>query len=578
MTMKKTNLTRCLSVLLVLVMAFVLLLSGCKKAPADDTTTTTTTTAATTTTGSGSEDGASTTSGNGTTTTGKTTSGNSVSTTTAAAGSVTNMPLEKPVTFTVFLQEHPNQPVKLDAMKWNAVKSLTNVTLDVDVASSSTATSKLQAASASGKMYDITILQYAHLRNLKESLFMDVTELMKTKTPNYYNLVKDDPDLNLFRINGKFRGFCMFVNDTVTEEYESQPIVTAIRKDVLTKNNLKVPTTWEEWFTVMKALKKKYPSSTPYSGRAMSYITDYWTQALTGYRPGINYSTRDGKYVAGVLQSNFRSALQFMKSCYDEGILDPNFDNLSAASFAEGAADNKVFFWIDNGVNLVSQNNALQQVDKNAAFVEMNLMKSHLNSNKKSGMAITQTTNYVQMYCLSSQTQHKEELLQFMDWCYSHEGMLTNNLGIQGETYELNSDGSPYVPQNIWQKYASNVMPEYAWMSDLGLGQLCFAPRVLSNSGVEWKGRPLVKETADAAYKSALAADFKAGCYDTNVYITPDIDSTKQSQYATINKYIGTQMVRFIKGTRAMSEFNTFISELEKMGLPALVDACNKAK
>ena len=208
----------------------------------------------------------------------------------------------------------------------------------------------------------------------------------------------------------------------------------------------------------------------------------------------------------------------------------------------------------------------------------MNLMTSHLNNNKKSGMAITQTTNYVQMYCLSSQTKNKEELLRFIDWCYSYEGMMTNNLGIQGETYELNPDGSPYVPQKIWQKYANNAMPEYAWMSDLGLGQLCFAPRVLSNSGVEWKGRTATQETASAAYESALAADFKAGCYDTNVYVTPDIDSTKQSQYATINKYIGTQMVKFIKGTRAMSEYNTFISELNKMGLPELVDACNKAK
>lgn len=486
------------------------------------------------------------------------------------------MPFDEPVTFTVFLAEHPNQPIKTDAIKWDAITQLTNVTLDVDFVAQSAAANKLSAATASGQMYDITWIQYMWLRNMKSSVFMDLTDLIKTETPHYYELVKDDPDLNLFRVFGKYLGFSMVVYDDMKTPYQTDGLTTAIRKDILDKENLKVPTSWQQWFDVMKQLKKKYPNSTPFSGRSINFIINYMAQAMTGYEYSISYNSAEKKYTCGALQNSFRPLLQFMKNCYDEGILDPNFDKVSPATFLEAATSNKLFFWIDNGVNLYTQNNALQATDKNAAFVPMNLMTSHLNNNKKAGLAFTQSTNYATMYCLSATTKHKEELLHFMDWCYSDEGMLVNCCGRQDDTYKLNKDGTPYIPESIWSKFSSNAMPEYAWMSTYGLGQLCFAPRVLSTDGIEWKGRTTVNEKDDPAFKKQYEADLAAGCYRASVPLQPDVDSTMQSRIVTLNKYISNQMVKFIKGTRPLSEFNTFVNELNKMGIQEVLDACNK--
>jgi len=209
--------------------------------------------------------------------------------------------------------------------------------------------------------------------------------------------------------------------------------------------------------------------------------------------------------------------------------------------------------------------------------VSMNLMKSHLNGNKKTGTAYTQAGNYSTLYCLSSKADHKDELLDFMDWCYTEEGMLVNCLGKEGVTYEMDKDGVPYLPKKVWSKYIDNAMPEYAYMSDLGLGQLCFAPRVLQpNSGAKWVGRKEKLEEDDASFdNSVFQQDIKDGCYVSLLNVTPDLDSDTLSRYEQINQYMRNQVVKFIKGTRALSEFSAFQNELKKLGIEDVLKACN---
>ena len=179
---------------------------------------------------------------------------------TAVKGKV-SIPLSKPITFTLFLEEHSSQPVKTDALKWKAIAKKTNVTLDVDVGVGSAATTKLAAAAASGKMYDISCIKHGKLTTMKPTLFLDLTKrINKDETPNYYNLVKNDlADMKLLRVGGKVLGFSMYVTDTFENgkwgPYETAACPMGIRMDILENNGLKAPTTWDEWFNVMKKLK-----------------------------------------------------------------------------------------------------------------------------------------------------------------------------------------------------------------------------------------------------------------------------------------------------------------------------------
>lgn len=310
------------------------------------------------------------------------------------------------------------------------------------------------------------------------------------------------------------------------------------------------------------------------SGRGVSNVMNYWMQSLGGMTYDISYNSQVGKYTCGAIENNFRQVLQFMQQCYAEGILDPNFTNCSESTLEQGMVNGKVFFYIDNGVLMYRANNALQKTDKDAEFVNMNLMSSHLNGNKKSGLAYTQATNYASLYCISKTAKNQTDLIHFLDWCYSDEGTLVNNCGKEGVTYKMDKDGNPYAPKNVWSEFKDNAMPEYAFMSKYGLGQLCFSPRVLSNDGFRWEGRDYDDE--ETVYDKQRDKDIKAGYYMASLPLQPDVDSAMQSRIVSINKYISHEMQKFIKGERALSEVSNFISELNKLGVKDVLDACNK--
>ncbi len=479
-------------------------------------------------------------------------------------GSNTAAYTDKPVTYTVFLKEHVYQPIKTDAMKWNLITEATGVTLDVDIGVGTEAQTKLAAANASGQMYDITMLTHSELQTFNSALFMDLTNIMEEKTPNYWKLTKDIEGLESTKVDGKYLGFGLHHID-----YPDTPLQLAIRYDTLDNHNLKAPKTWDEWFETMKKLKKLYPNSTPFATRSGSYLLEYWTQAL-GMNYLIHYDEDSKKYVSGVMEEEFRTVLQFMIRTYNEGILDPKFDMSDSSSFEKKVQAGNVFFWIDNGVLASMQTEQLRKTNPYATINSLPLMTNSFG--KKEGLAWTQLTNYGTQYCLSAKAKYPDRLLEFMDWCYSEEAMLINTYGKLDETYKLDKDGNPYVPKSVWKKYEKAAQPNYQWMSDLGLGQLCFAP-FYDNMGVVWEDYET--DELDKKYANIYDKDFEAGNFETKRETKPDIGIEKIARYDTINTYAKQQIIKFVKGTRSLTEFDSFLAEMKKLGVEEILKECN---
>lgn len=512
------------------------------------------------TSGDGSEDS----SGDGVTSQTRSSTG-----TTKAGGSQSSSGLvsDTPVSYTLFMTEHVNQPILTNAPKWAEIAKKTNVTLKVDVGVGSSAQTKLSAAATSGKMYDITYLSNDQLKTYNAALFMEITaDIMKNKTPNYYRLIKDDADLKRFTVGGKYLGFAQFEKNNAG----TSPVTTAIRYDVLDKHNLAVPETWDEWFDTMKQLKKLYPDSTPFSGRWYKYILDYWEQAL-GMQHKIHLDRKSQKWICGVMQPEYRTVLQFMKKCYNEGILDRGFYTCNEKTFADGAAAGRVFFWIDNGMNAYKQTDTLRQTNPDALIFAMPLMTNSFG--KKCGLAYTQSVNYSQMYCLSASVKDPDTLLRFMDWCYSEEGLLVNSYGRKGIDYQVDAKGVPYVPESVWKKYAGGGSLRYDWMSKLGLGQLCFAPYYIAN-GLVWENE-VDESDKYGNEKEIYAQDVKEGNFEPLLLVSPDVDLKTISRSDTIEKFIESNVVAFIKDQRPISEFNQFINDLKKIGVEAVLKTYN---
>ncbi len=491
------------------------------------------------------------------------------------------IPFQETMKWSLFMTENANQPINPDAIKFDALYELTNVELDIDIGVGASVNTKLMAAAAAGKMYDITYITNTQFRTYKTSLFYDITDRIKTDTPNYYRAVERDwDDLQLFSRGGRFYGFAQTEYNYL---YDEQSVLCPqIRVDILENNSIKLPTTWREWFEAMRILKKKYPDSRPYAGRSTDDMLDYWSKML-GQEYNIYYNAENERWYCGVLVSRFKSVLQFMKDCYDEGILDQNFDVSSEANFQKSTTTSRTFFTIDSDAAMAQTNEALQAADENAMFVPIAPFSSHLNGNKTTTWYYPQSANFQSMYYIGAQANHMDELLHFMDWCYTDEGAHTNNFGLLGETYELDENGDPYVPEKLWRgKWPGGIAENgYDWKSEYGLNQFCFAPYMngspdAKNTSFWEKDNSLKKTYANRhAWQVDGVTEYQKGYASKRLNVIPDVPEDMVHRYDTLQTYIRNQIVFFIKGNRPMSEYDTFVNDLKAMGIEDLLDACN---
>jgi len=477
---------------------------------------------------------------------------------------------EEPVTFSLLTYEHASQPWNTEAEKFKEITNATNVTLDINVCSIDDSKTKYVATLASGQMYDITYMPFTYVQQYSTSLFLDLTDYMNNGgLDNYMRWVKDDPLLDDMAIDGRHYAFAGVnaCNYPASKDVELNGMFPVMRTDVLEKNNIPVPTTWDEWFSVMKKLKAIYPDSTPWSGRAVRYIYSNMEYML-GCQSDLNFDHTKDKYIIGVLEPEYRSILEFEKRCYDEGILDPNFRNSDSNSWNEGVNNNKVFFWIDNDGFATSQTLSLRANNADATMETIPLLADSKGNKRALKYG---TISHEQCYVLSAASSKAEKMVKFMDWCYSDKGMYINNYGKEGSSYTINKDGSVKLSDEILQKY-SGATSNYAWMSDYGLGMLAFAP--LSRTGdsvMSFVGDNIIPPASET-----LKADNDAGYISAKVDITPKVTDEITTSATLINNLIYQKIPQFIDGSISMTEFDSFVEQIKGMGAEAVLEAYNK--
>ena len=478
---------------------------------------------------------------------------------------------DEPVTFSIMTFEHPSQQVNPNALKYQAIKEATNVTLDFDITPNAEYNTKKAAAMGAGVLSDITYVSLDDMSKFaKAGIFMDVTDRLQSDVPNFYNRVSNDVNWKKTGVDGRYYGFAILNGGTENLNYGGY--LPVIRYDILEKNNLKLPTTFDEWFVVMKQLKTIYPNSTPFSGRNKGHNMLTQMSYAMGCAPGLFYDYEQKQYTFGFLDAQYKEILQFFAKCYEEGILDHNWMTVDANTWDEGVSNGNIFFWYDNGGFASSQTKSLQKSDPKAKMQVMPLMKN--SEGKKQGLLYNQNW-YANAWALSANTAEPDKLLKFMNWLYSDEGMYICNYGKEGESFNLTDDGKVTIPQEIVEKYRGATAPEYNWMSDYGLGLLSFTPLVNTSYAMN-----VQLGLVDTEFNSIIEKDFKDGSYQYEAIAVPipeDSRKTVNTELSAINGLIYSGVRDFVEGTRPMTEYDNWVTDMKNAGAEHVLQVYNDA-
>lgn len=436
---------------------------------------------------------------------------------------------------------------------------------------------KLQVLIAGGNLPDLmtyTGMSYTEIPKYGEKgVFLEVSSKFDS-TPNYKAAVDRDPNAKdaIFTPEGKSYAFynAMYVPST-TATVAGQ---SAVRNRVLKENDLKIPTTLDEMYTVAKTLKEKGVSNYPIAlyeqwQSPESTIYQAYHLGATGQR------YFDGtKYAYAPLTDDYKLALQYLNKIYTEGLISPDYFTQTSENGSKALSDGSACIlpavwegypaqWtVDYPTEewvLVPQMTSDKYPDTPWAFV--NEVSSEWAMNKSYSIVI------------SAKSKLQDELVKLVDYQYSDEMVNLLNWGIKDSTYKEAADGTKeFLLSGQANKEAlvatglplsgtcrAGIFPQ---VQDMDLWRIASA----DPSPIYWEGEVVVEKLVPFAAARMTKENTSPLEYAPSFTLSADENEQYANIMAPVETFSKEQKVKFIKGERSFDDWDNYIAELNKMG------------
>ncbi|SFA93022.1 putative aldouronate transport system substrate-binding protein [Cohnella sp. OV330] len=393
---------------------------------------------------------------------------------------------------------------------------------------------------------------------IKDNKIIKLNDLIDQYAPNLKKLLDANPDWKkqIMTDDGSIYAFPFLRGGEKVRVFFGP----AIRQDWLDKVGMRMPTTIDEWYNVLKAFKEKDPNG---NGKA-DEIPIYLDKDLFNIDApflgawGINNSfyQDNGTVKFGPIQPEFKSFLETMNKWYKEGLLDQDFaapnaklldnkmttDLLGSTATYNGGGIGKYAGLMkdDPSFKLVAAPYPVLKAGDPAIWGQKDFAFNGI------GAAIT------------ASNKNPIETVKWLDYAYGEQGQLLFNFGIEGQSYTM-QDGKPALTKEILNPSGGVSIQQAIAKYNRATWS---APFVLSDDfQVQYMALPQQKD--------ALAIWSKPTAERKMPLVTPtDEESSKfASIMADINTYRDEMLLKFIMGAEPIDGFDDYVKKIESMGI-----------
>ncbi|MEU8203709.1 extracellular solute-binding protein [Streptosporangium sp. NPDC049046] len=494
-------------------------------------------------------------------------------------GAGTGFKATAPLSFTVLYNNHPIYPIKNDWLFWSELGKRTNVTFQPSVVPLSDYENKRSLVIGAGDAPLIIPKTYPSQETpfvasgaiLPVSDYLDLMPNFKEKVAKW-NL---QPDLDTLRqSDGRFY-LLPGLHQEPWVEYS-----LAMRADILEELGLEIPGTWEEFRTVLKAMKEKYPDSYPLSDRwgtltpgasLLNVIgTSYGAPGGWGYGEGVKWDPALQKFAFTGAMDQYRQMLEYLHTLVEEKLLDPESFTQSDDQAIQKLVSGKSFVISSNAQTLVNEYRPpLQKANPKARLVKIPVPVGPLGPIKY-GAGNTRLENGVMISKKARDSKNFVAMMQFIDWLwYSDEGQAFAKWGVEGVTYTKDASGkykltpdvdfvglNPKAPKHLQKDFGfSNGVFAYGGSTEL-------LQSTFSEEEIAFQKEMNARKTLPVPPPHPLTDEERE---QVTLWQTPLKDHVTQNT------------LRFILGKRDLSEWDAYVKELEANNMRAFVDMVNGA-
>ncbi|MET8974955.1 extracellular solute-binding protein [Streptomyces sp. NPDC004539] len=483
----------------------------------------------------------------------------------------------KPLSFDVLHNDNPAYPMKGDWLFWKEVTRRTGVTLKPISVPLSDYEKKRSLLIGSGDAPFLIPKTYhpAEAAFVSSGAILPVSEYIHLM-PNFQDKVKRwklEPEIDSLRQSDGNYYLLPGLHEKLKSGYS-----LAFRTDVLAKHGIAVPTTWDEVYTVLKALKSEYPGSYPLTERwnvntpfPPGAFFNYLGQAY-GVPAGWSYSNvswddKAKKFVFTGARDEFRQMVEYVAKLVSEKLLDPEGFTQTDDDALQKLLGQKSFAISANPQVLVQEYRYNLNKQVKGATIEM--IPVPIGPAGAVLPAGGRLENGVMISGKALKSDDFVAMMQFVDWLwYSDEGQRFCKWGVQGTTYTYS--GGQY-----------KLEPGISLM-----GSIPDAPKDLQKDFGFYNG-VFTYGGSWALVSSSFSPDEKkfqdAMAQRTQLPAEPahPLESFEQEQATLwdtpLKDHVGQNTLQFALGKRPLSEWDSYVSELKSKNMDQLVALHNKA-
>jgi putative aldouronate transport system substrate-binding protein len=483
----------------------------------------------------------------------------------------------EPLSFSLLHNNNPVYPMKRDWLFWKEVTRRTGVTLkplDVPLADYEKKRSVLIGAGDAPFIIPKTY-HPSEAAFVSSGAILPVSDYVHLM-PNFRDKVRRwrlEPELDSLRqSDGKY-----YLLPGLHEKAKANYSLS-LRTDVLDRLGLTLPTTWDQVYDVLKALKAEYPAKYPWTDR-WSTNTPFPCGALFGYlgqaygvRAGwgydnISYDTEARKFVFTAATDRYRAMVEYVRKLVADKLLDPESFTQQDDQAVQKLLAEKSYVISANPQELVQNYRYNLQKQVEGARIEM--VPVPLGPAGPVVLGGARLENGVMISSKALRADTFVAMMQFVDWLwYSDEGQRLSKWGVPGVTctesggrYRLKPGISlmgsdPDAPKDLQKDYGFfNGVFTYGGSWDLVSSSFGPDEKTFQDAMARREELPV-----DPAHPLQSVEQEQATLWDT-----PLKDHAIQNT------------LKFVLGQRPLSEWDAYVAELKAKNLQQLVDLHNRA-
>lgn len=414
-----------------------------------------------------------------------------------------------------------------------------------------------------------------------KGLYQPLEDLIPKYAPNIQKMFKEHPELKYLSIAADGHIYAL---PKYQRFWPRNMIRMMINKVWLDKLGLKVPTTWDELYNVLKAFKTKDPNG---NGKADEIPLDWApgtggfnvTVLLSGYGIVAPFGYGNGLYVDNGKVKNFfadpryKELVQFLNKCYKEGLINPEVftqDYTKYQALGRGTEQ----------VPLVGVTFGWEPYDRfGPKWAPQYITIPPFKPNKDYKGPMYWDFNYFDLnygrnyIAMTTKCKYKEAAMKFIDQFYNPENGLQVLFGPLGENIRKNPDGSytilppkdPKMDPGTWK-----------WTSTLAdAGPMYISDKMKVELGSDMKALA----EYDKVYKPYLdRINIKKQVWPGPfVMFTKDETEELADLWTNLGGLISSNYAKWISKGGIEQEWDSYLKELEKAGLKRWLEIHQKA-